>query len=116
MPRRDKILVVSHNQRLANRRRTVLEDAGFEVLTATDSRTAGSTCAKNNVRLVVVGYSLLPADKRRVWAEVREHCDIPVVELHKESGPEPMPFAFFHESPNPDDFLGDAMPVLQRLH
>jgi hypothetical protein len=42
--------------------------------------------------------------------------NIPVVELHKESGPEPMPFAFFHESPSPDDFLGDAMPVLQRLH
>jgi DNA-binding response OmpR family regulator len=116
MPQRDKILVVSRNPQLAHVRRTLLEEAGFEVLAATDSRTVGMTCAKHNLLMVVVGHSVLPADKRRVWAEVREHCDIPVVELQKENGPELMPPAFFHDPQVPEDLLVDVMPVLQRLH
>ena len=116
MTQRDKILVVSHNQRLAKRRRTVLEDAGFEVLAVTNAREAGSTCAKHDLRLVVIGHSVLPSDKRRAWAKVREHCHVPVLELHKNRGPELMPPTFFNQSPVPDDLLGDVMPVLQRLH
>jgi DNA-binding response OmpR family regulator len=116
MLRRDKVLVVSRNQRLAQVRRRALEKAGFEVLAAADSQTVRTTCAKHNLRLVVVGHSVLPADKRRVWAEVRQHCDIPVLELHKESGPELMPPGFFHEPAAPDDLLEDVMPVLKRLH
>jgi hypothetical protein len=38
----------------------------------------GKHAAEYNLRMVKVGYSLLPAEKRRVWAEVREHCNIPV--------------------------------------
>ena len=116
MTQRSKILVVSNNERLASRRRTVLEDAGFEVLAATDARTVRRACAKHSLRLVVIGHSLLPADKRRIWAEVREHCDIPVLELQKKSGPELMAPTFFHEPPEPDDSLEDVMPVLKRLN
>ncbi len=115
MPQREKILVVSHNPRLAHVRRSVLEKAGFEVIAANDSQAAGKTCAEHNPRLVVIGHSVLPADKRRVWAEVRKHCHIPVLALQKVGGPEFMPPAFFHESPVQDDLLGDVMPVLRRL-
>jgi DNA-binding response OmpR family regulator len=116
MPQRDKILVVSRNPRLAQVRRRILEKAGFEVLAAADSQTVRTACAKNDLRLVVVGYSVLPADKRQVWAEVRQHCDIPVLELHKKSEPELMAPAFFCECPVPEDLLEDVMPVLERLH
>jgi len=61
----------------------------------------------------MLGHSLLPAEKRRVWAEVREHCDVPILELHKEGGPELMEAAFFHESLAPDDFLRSVMRILQ---
>jgi len=83
---------------------------------AEDSQTVGITCSKHNLRLVVVGYSVLPAVKRRVWEAVRQHCDIPILELHKESGPELMPPSFFYEPSAPDEVLGDVMPVLNRLH
>jgi DNA-binding response OmpR family regulator len=116
MLRRDKILVVSRNQQLAQVRRRTLERAGFEVLAADDSQTVGTTCAKHDLRLVVVGYSVLPAVKRQVWEAVRQHCDIPVLELQKESGPELMPHCFFYEPPAPDELLEDVMPVLQCLH
>lgn len=115
MSQRDKILVVSRNPRLALLRRRVLEKAGFEVLAA-DSQAAGKTCVEHNPRLVVIGHSVLPADRRRVWAEVREHCQIPVLALQKVGAPELMPPTFFHDSPVPDDLLGDVMPVLRRLH
>ena len=113
MTPRDKILVVSHDPGLADVRRNVLESAGFEVISATDSQTIGRTCAEHQLRLVMLGHSLLPAEKRRVWAEVREHCDIPILELHKESGPELMEPAFFHESLAPDDFLRAVIRILQ---
>jgi DNA-binding response OmpR family regulator len=116
MPQRHKILVVSHNPQLADKRRMILESAGFEVLAASDSQTVRMTCVEHNVRLVVVGHSVLPADKRRIWAEVREHCRVPVYALHKNGGPELMPPTFFHQAHSPDDFLDDVMPVLQRLH
>jgi DNA-binding response OmpR family regulator len=113
MPHRDKILVVSHDPRLADVRRTVLENAGFEVIAAADSRAVRRTCAEHMLRLVMVGYSLLPAEKRRVWAAVRECCDAPVLELYKESGPELMAPAFFHESFVPDDFVRVVMRICQ---
>ena len=113
MTQRDKILVVSHDPRLADVRRKVLESAGFEVLAATDSQTVNRTCAEHNPRLVMVGHSLLPAEKRRVCVEVREHCNIPILELHEESGPELMEAGFFHQSSTPHDFLRTVMRILQ---
>jgi DNA-binding response OmpR family regulator len=110
---RDKILVVSHDSHLADVRRNLLENAGFEVLEARDSRTVKKTCTEHRLRLVMVGHSLPPAEKRRVWAEVREHYKIPVLELHKEGQPELMAPAHIHESLTPDDFLTAVMRILQ---
>jgi DNA-binding response OmpR family regulator len=116
MTERDKILVVSHNPRLAQVRRRILEKAGFEVLAARDSQAVARTCIEHRLRAVVVGHSVLPADKRRIWAEVREHCKVPVLALHKSRGPELMPPTFFHQALAPEDHLDDVMPVLQLLH
>ncbi len=105
--------MVSHDSHLADVRKKVLESAGFEVLAATDSQTVKKTCAEHNLRLVMVGHSLLPAEKRRIWAEVRQHCNIPILELHEKSGPELMEATFFHESFAPDDFLITVMRIFQ---
>jgi DNA-binding response OmpR family regulator len=112
MPQRDKILVVSRDPHLADVRRKVLETAGYEVLSATDSQSVRKICADHNLRLVMVGHSVSPAEKRRVWAEVREHRNLPLLELHR-SGPELMEAAFFHQSVTPDDFLMAVMRILQ---
>lgn len=98
MTEKDKILVVSHDPRLADVRRRVLENAGFEVLTASDSTDFRAECAVHKPRLVMIGYSLLPSEKRRVWAAAKEHCEVPVLELHKERGPELMSPDFSHEA------------------
>jgi len=115
VPEKDKILVVSHDPRLADVRRKVLENAGFEVLAANDSAAIQATCQVHKPRLVMIGYSLLPSEKRRVWAAVKEHCDVPVLELHREGGPELMSMDFAHESLAPDDFLVMVMKILSGL-
>lgn len=109
---KDRILVVSHDPGLADVRRKVLEKAGFEVLAATDPNVIQATCASHKPRLVMIGYSLQPSEKRRVWAAVKEHCEVPVLELHRESGPELISPDFSHESLAPDDFLATVMKIL----
>ncbi|HLK07300.1 MAG TPA: hypothetical protein VKV30_05155 [Candidatus Angelobacter sp.] len=114
MTEKDKILVVSHDPGLADVRRKVLENAGFEVLAATtDPNAIQATCAIHKPRLVMIGYSLQPSEKRRVWAAVKEHCEVPVLELHRESGPELMSPDFSHESLAPDDFLAMVIKILR---
>ena len=101
--------MVSHDPGLADVRRRVLEKAGFEVLAARDSTAIPAACAVHKPRLVMLGYSLMPSEKRRVWAAVKEHCDVPVLELHRKKRPELMSPAFFHESAAPDDFLSTVI-------
>jgi CheY-like chemotaxis protein len=109
---KDKILVVSQDPGLADVRRKVLEKAGFEVLAASDSTAIPAACAVHKPKLVMLGYSLLPSEKRRVWAAVKQYCDVPVLELHRKKRPELMSPAFFHESAAPDDFLSTVIKVL----
>jgi CheY-like chemotaxis protein len=112
MVEKDKILVVSHDPGLADVRRKVLENAGFEVLAAGDPNAIRRVCAAHKPRLVMIGYSLLPSEKRRVWAAVKEHWAVPVLELHRKKGPELLSPAFFHESLVPDDFLAAVMKIV----
>jgi DNA-binding response OmpR family regulator len=111
---KEKILVVSRDPGLADVRRKVLEKAGFEVFAASDSSAIQAACAVHKPRLVMLGYSLMPSEKRRVWAAVKEHCDVPVLELHREKRPELISPAFFHESLAPDDFLSSVMKIVGR--
>ena len=106
--------MVSRDPGLADVRRKVLEQAGFEVLAATDSTAIPDTCAAHKPRLVMLGYSLQPSEKRRVWAAVKEHCAVPVLELHRKKGPELVSPAFFHESVVADDFLSTVMRIVSR--
>ncbi|HEX3585210.1 MAG TPA: hypothetical protein VH024_04405 [Candidatus Angelobacter sp.] len=109
------ILVVSHDPVLADIRKTVLERAGFKVIPAKSDSEIGDICKKKKPRLVVIGYSLTPAAKRRAWDEARKKCKVPILELHRGKAPELMPPAFFHESETPDDFLTTVQRILKGL-
>ena len=107
-----KILVISRDPGLADVRKNVLEKAGFQVLTAVDANAVEAACERDKLLLVMLGHSLLPSEKRKVWAAVKEHCEIPVLELHSKTGPELMSPAYFHESQAPDDFLKSVMKIV----
>jgi len=101
-----KILVVSHNPKLADIRKKVLEDAGFTVIPATDDSAVEKACSSNGIQLIMLGYSLAPSHKRRVWAKSRQYCNVPILELHKGRAPELVERnVFAHESERAEDFL-----------
>ena len=106
------VLVVSHDPHLADVRKAILEAAGFQVFAASNMKEVQEACQKSP-QLVMIGYSLPPAAKRQVWAAVREHCNSPVLELHKNEEPSLMADAFFHQSERPDDFLAAVRRLLK---
>jgi DNA-binding response OmpR family regulator len=111
MTTQQSILVVSHDLHLADVRKAVLEAAGFQVISASSLKAVQEACQKDP-HLVMIGYSLPPAEKRRVWAEVREHCKAPILELHKNEEPSLTADVFFHRPDRPDDFLAAVRRIL----
>lgn len=109
------ILVASWDPVLADVRRAILENEGFEVLPAKGSAGVRALCKKRKVSLVLIGYSMPPSEKRRVWLEARKFCKTPILELHRSGKPELVESnAFAHESLTPDDFVNAVRSVLLR--
>jgi DNA-binding response OmpR family regulator len=105
---------VSHDPRLADVRKTILERAGFDVVPAADVQTIEKACKENEVRLIMIGYSLPPAEKRRIWATAREFCKVPILELYRKGKPELLEQnVFSHESVEADDFLQSVQKLLR---
>jgi DNA-binding response OmpR family regulator len=113
--KKNTILVASWDPVLADVRRTILEKEGFEVLQATGSAGVRALCKKRKVNLVLIGYSMPPSEKRRVWVEARRTCKTPILELHRSGKPELIESnAFAHESQTPDDFVNAVRSILLR--
>ena len=114
-PVRPKIIVASRDPVLADMRRTILENAGFNVIPVSDPSTLEELCRKQKVSLVMLGYSLPPAQKRQIWHTARKKCNAPILELHKKGKPELLEQnVFFHEAQRPDDFLDRVKELLRR--
>jgi DNA-binding response OmpR family regulator len=115
LSRKRKILAVSRDPKLADIRKTVLEKAGFSVIPALDDRAVEHACSTDGINLIMLGYSLDPADKRRVWAASRRYCNVPILELHKYGAPELVERnVYAHESQKPDDFLQAVLGLLRK--
>ncbi|HLK09475.1 MAG TPA: hypothetical protein VKV30_16090 [Candidatus Angelobacter sp.] len=115
--RKETILVASWNPVLADLRKTILEKEGFAVLEAKGSAGVRALCKKKKVDLVLIGYSLPPSEKRKVWAEARRVCKTPILQLFQGAEPELIESnAFAHEAQTPDDFVKSIRSVLRRLN
>ena len=114
--RRQAILVVSSNPGLADVRKQVLEAAGYKVLAASNLPAVTDACRNEKIDLIMLGYSLPPAERRRVWVEARQHCKAPILELYEGDRAELMEETntFVHESHTPGDFLEAAEAILRR--
>ena len=96
-------------------RKTILEKEGFAVLQAGGSVGVRALCKKTKVNLVLIGYSLPPSEKRKVWVEARKVCKTPILQLYQGAEPDLIESnAFAHESQTPDDFVKSVRSVLRR--
>ena len=85
------------------------------MLQAKGSTGVRDLCKKKKVDLVLIGYSLPPSEKRRVWFEARKVCKTPILQLYQGAEPELIESnAFAHESQTPDDFVKSVRSVLRR--
>jgi hypothetical protein len=85
------------------------------VIAASDASIVEQACGHQRVRLIMLGHSLSPADKRHVWAAAKAHCRVPILELHRGSEPELLEQNVIgHESQVDDDFLNSVRKILTK--
>jgi len=83
------VLIVSNGSKLAHIPRRLLQDAGYIVKSSPRNQVA-RICREQGIDLIVIGPSLPPGDRRRVWLEIRKHCRTPILQLHSGDKAEPL--------------------------
>jgi CheY-like chemotaxis protein len=80
-----KILNIAKNEFLHQSRAAILQSAGHEVIPALDTLQVQAQCEKHpDLDLVIIGYGLPRAEKRRAMRIVRQYCrTIPILELYQ---------------------------------
>jgi CheY-like chemotaxis protein len=109
------VLVASHDPELADVRKHLLEGAGYRVISASSLPEITAACKNNKLHLVLIGHSLPPSEKRRVCAEAREHCKVPILELYNGKPPALVPASYIHQHDSlvAEDFI-EAVNALLR--
>jgi DNA-binding response OmpR family regulator len=108
------VLVVSRHPELADVRKHVLEQAGFEAVSISEPERIEEACRNHKISLVLVGYSLTSAEKRRVAAEAIRFCKCPIIDLWDSEPPRVRidHRIFDHYSLTPEDFLQTVQSLL----
>jgi len=78
-----RILSVSYEPSLLSTRRLLLEQMGYEVISAEGFTEAWEACESKNAQfdLVILGHTVSPKDKQRIIAHIKRVCDAPVLAL-----------------------------------
>jgi DNA-binding response OmpR family regulator len=118
MPHRSpkkSVLVASRDPGLADVRKRLLEEAGYRVFPATSVSEVEKGCRENEIDLVLVGYSVPPSRKRRIFMAARKHCKTPILELFSDGQPElvQQSHTYLHHVQMPDDFLEAVHSILK---
>ena len=107
--------MASRDADLADTRKKLLEEPGYTVIPVREPSDVSKICSKQQISLLLIGYSVVPAPKRLLWQEARNVCNVPVLELHRSGEAELLPShaLFFHEAKAPDDFLSALESILR---
>jgi DNA-binding response OmpR family regulator len=111
---RKQVLVVSRHPHLSDVRKKVLEQAGYGVVSICEPESLEEACKNHKISMVLVGFSLTPAEKRRVVAEAMAFCSCPILELWDREPPRVRidHRIFDHYSLTPEDFLDTVNTIL----
>jgi len=81
------ILYVSFVPDVAKKRQKALESARMHVVLVAEPEAVLVACKQHRPRLLLIGRSVPPAEKRGIWCEVRNACTAPILELEGFGGP-----------------------------
>lgn len=91
---RKRILSISYDRALLQTRSMLLEEAGFEVVSASSFRQAFELCRAGEFDLLIIGHSIPPRDKASLIASARHGSKAPVLSIRTDTEP-PAPGADF---------------------
>jgi DNA-binding response OmpR family regulator len=75
-----RILAISYDQSLLLTRKLLLENAGYDVITAEGFVTASEAC-QENFDLAILGHSIPHRDKEQIIARLRQSSRAPILAL-----------------------------------
>ena len=78
-----RILSISYDPSLLWTRRLLLEQMGFEVISAEGFTEAWEACAGKNFDLVILGHSVSPKDKEKLIGHIQTLADTPILAMLK---------------------------------
>lgn len=78
-----RILSISYDRALLWTRQLLLEQLGFEVLSAEGFSQAWEAAEnrENRFNLIILGHSIPPTDKKAIINHMRDSCDCPILAL-----------------------------------
>lgn len=78
-----RILSISYDRSLLWTRQLLLEQLGFDVLSAEGFSQAWEAAdnRKNEFDLIILGHSIPPADKKAIVSHMRDSCSCPILAL-----------------------------------
>ena len=79
-----RILVIAYDPSLLLTRKLLLEQAGYEVITAEGFIAACEACAaQNEIDLAIIGHTVVPKDKEQIITRFRQRKRAPILALVK---------------------------------
>ena len=84
---RKRILSISYDRALLQTRRMLLEEAGFEVISAASFREAFDLCRAGAFDLLIIGHSIPPNDKASMIAAARRSAKAQVLSIRTDTEP-----------------------------
>jgi hypothetical protein len=103
---------VSPDQKLGFRRKRLLEAEGLPVVLIRRSQQLLPACREHHPRVIILGTSTTPAERRRIWAAARELCRATLVELTPHGSPEISQENYFVDPEPASDFVRRVKEIL----
>jgi DNA-binding response OmpR family regulator len=111
-----RILSISYDRALLWTRQLLLEQLGYEVLSAEGFSQAWDAAANkaNRFDLIILGHSIPSTDKHAIVSHMRATCDCPILALLRPYESPVSEAAVSIDAGDPNAFLGAVRKMLQQ--
>lgn len=106
------ILSVSYDQALLATRKMLLEQQGYDVISALGFTEAVEQCQKSHFDLFIMGHSIPDKDKLHLIKTFKKHCPAPIVSLER-FGEKQVPCDFYASPYDPANFIKVVTDILE---
>jgi DNA-binding response OmpR family regulator len=109
-----RILSVSYDELLLQMRRMILENAGYDVVSAHGLKKSLEECKKGGFDLFILGHSIPNQDKRQMVETFRRKCPSPIISLTRGASEQRVDGADYHIDPDPELMLKLIAETIQK--